>query len=148
MSAGFPAEAAGPAAPAPAARLGRAGRVLAAAAAVAYAGLIYWLSSRPDPFPFVPRGLLSHDKLVHAVAYAVLGILVALALSGPRLAGGRRLLLAAVAVASLYGATDEWHQARVPNRQADAADWVADTAGALGGAALAAAFLRRRSRAG
>lgn len=128
--------------------VGRAWRTLAAAAALAYAGLIFWLSSRPDPLPFVPKGVFSHDKIVHASAYAVLGALLALALAGTRLARGRRLLAAAVVLASLYGASDEWHQAHVPNRQPDAFDWAADTAGALAGAALAAAFLRRRSRAG
>ncbi|ACL64954.1 VanZ family protein [Anaeromyxobacter dehalogenans 2CP-1] len=144
MSADLPAAAGAVAAP-----VGRGWRALAAAGAAAYAGFIYWLSSRPDPLPFVPKGVFSHDKVVHASAYAVLGALLALALAGTRLARGRRRLLAtAVVLASLYGASDEWHQAHVPHRQPDAFDWAADSAGALAGAALAAAFLRRRSRAG
>jgi VanZ family protein len=30
---------------------------------------------------------------------------------------------------SVYGATDEWHQAFVPLRTSDVRDWIADTTG-------------------
>jgi VanZ family protein len=127
-------------------RLGRAAVVFGVLSAV-YAAGIFWASDQANPFPFVPSGLLSHDKLLHAGAYAGLGLLVRLALSGTRLRGPAALVVA-LAVASLYGVTDELHQYFVPNRQCDPLDWLADTAGALAGVAVAAAFLRRRVDAG
>ncbi len=121
--------------------LGRTG--VFAALALAWAGAIFWASSRPNPFPFLPSGLLSADKLLHAGAYAVLAALVLGAVaSGRRRALGAILLAAGLATA--YGATDEWHQARVPSRQADPNDLAADAAGALAGATVAAVILRRR----
>jgi len=119
--------------------------------ALAYAAIIFFLSAQSDPLPFLPRELFLQDKLLHAAEYAVLGGLLVPAL---RLAGlgPRTALLAAVVIASAYGAGDEFHQSFVPGRSADVADWVADTGGgAIGaaiGAAVATAFLRRASRAG
>jgi len=119
--------------------------------ALAYAAIIFSLSAQSDPLPFLPPELFLHDKLLHAAEYAVLGGLLVPAL---RLAGlnPRTALLAAVVIASAYGAGDEFHQSFVPGRSAEVADWLADTAGgAIGaaiGAAVATAFLRRPSRAG
>jgi len=48
------------------------------------------------------------------------------------------LVLAAALLASLYGATDELHQAFVAERTADARDWMADTIGGLLGAMVMA----------
>lgn len=138
---GAPAEAGAPA------RGGRArAAVVSGVLAALYAAAIFWQSSQANPFPFVPRPLLSSDKLLHAAGYAVLGFLVRVAVAP--LLRGRRAFVVALLVAAAYGATDEWHQSFVPNRQADVLDWVADAVGALGGAALAAAFLRRRGDAG
>ncbi|HET6923155.1 MAG TPA: VanZ family protein [Anaeromyxobacteraceae bacterium] len=122
------------------------GRGLAAwAPAVLYAAAIFALSSVSRPPPFVPRALLDLDTLLHLAEYAVLGALVARALR----AGGwppARVLAGALLLGSLYGASDELHQALVPDRHAEVLDWAADTAGAALGAA-AAAFLRRRGDA-
>lgn len=52
---------------------------------------------------------------------------------------GNGLLLAALIFSSAYGASDEWHQSFVPGRLADAADWLADTLGAM----LALLLIRR-----
>lgn len=117
-----------------------------ALAALAWAALIYWASSRPHPFPFLPAGLLELDKLLHLLAYAVLGGL----LVGPFLPrfGAARAAVAAAAIATAYGAADEWHQSFVPNRSADPKDLAADAAGAvLGAAAMALALRVRRARA-
>ncbi|HQR30391.1 MAG TPA: VanZ family protein [Anaeromyxobacteraceae bacterium] len=123
---------------------------VAFAPAALYAVAIFAVSSQSNPFPFMPRGFFTHDKLLHLLEYAVLGALLAPAL---RLAGmsPRGALLAAAVLGSLYGATDEFHQAFVPGRTADVLDWVADTLGAGLGALLgSAAFvaLRRPGRAG
>ena len=122
------------------------GRVLATwVPALAWAGLIFLLSSQPSPAvqpPSIPHG----DKLAHAGAYAILAWLAARAL----LAGGTapaRALLLAVLLGSLYGASDELHQSFVPGRDADPLDWAADAAGALLGAAAAVGLPGRRARA-
>jgi VanZ family protein len=121
----------------------RARAAALAVLAAAWAGLIFWVSSQPHPFPFVPAGLFSHDKLLHAAAYALLGGLVRGALGSTRLEPSVASALA-VAVAAVYGATDEWHQRFVPNRMPEGADLLADAIGAALGVAAAALVLRRR----
>ncbi len=118
------------------------GRVFAALALV-WAAVLFWESSRANPFPFLPQGLLAQDKLLHAGAYAVLGALVAASLR-TRVGPGHAVLVA-VLLAAAYGATDEWHQAYVPGRDADPLDWTADAAGAILGAAAAVLALRGRT---
>ena len=99
--------------------------------ALSYMGLLYWLSSQTStggkPLP-VP------DKLVHAVAYFGLCVVVRLAVGTVTT---RALLATAIAVGLtlLYGATDEWHQSFTPGRQPDLLDWVADAVGACVAAA-------------
>jgi VanZ family protein len=116
--------------------------LLALVPVVAYAGIIFWLSAQSDPLPFVPRAWMAQDKILHATEYAVLGALLLVAL---RLLGVRtwRAVLLATALASAYGASDEFHQSFVPGRSADVRDWVADTFGAALGACAAFAVLRR-----
>jgi VanZ family protein len=113
--------------------------------ALLYAAIIFLLSARSDPFHFLPHGLTLQDKLLHAMEYAALG---ALLVPGLRKVGltPRGALLLAVALASLYGATDEFHQSFVPGRDSDVLDWVADTLGAAIGAAMATAATRALRR--
>ena len=80
------------------------------------------------------------DKVVHLLAYAMLGASVAWA-ARTRLVGQAGLCLGAV---SVLGAADEWHQQFIPSRRADVRDWLADTTGAAAGAFLVTALLRRR----
>lgn len=91
-------------------------------------GLIFALSAQPGVPGLMPE-IPGLDKAAHALEYAVLGLLLARAFGG-----GWRRVLAAVAVAALYGLTDEWHQSFVPGREATLGDWAADWAGALAGA--------------
>ena len=69
------------------------------------------------------------DKLGHFVVYGWLGVLWA------RVGFVARLkplgAWSAVAIASLYGISDEFHQSFTPGRGVEFADWVADTLGAL-----------------
>ena len=105
-------------------------RAAAGIGAVAWAALLFGLSSLPaGSTPASPFSFPGDDKVVHAALYAVLGGLLRLALgrTGP-----------AIAIAAAYGASDEVHQAFVPGRDADVFDWFADVAGAVLGAALAA----------
>jgi VanZ family protein len=131
---------------APADELGANGplaRLRAWAPPVLYAAAIFWASSQPNPFPFSVGRFLAQDKLVHALAFAGLAALLVRAF---RIAGvaPRAWLVAATIAASAYGVVDEWHQSFISNRMADPKDWIADTLGALVGAAVAAVVLRRR----
>lgn len=83
------------------------------------------------------------DKVSHFAAYSVLG--AALAYGGASTGTGP---LPLVLAGSLYGASDELHQAFVPGRSPDARDWLADTAGALLGVLAFHRFFSRRARGG
>ena len=91
--------------------------------AVIFAG-----SSFPQ-LPDIPGGF--SDKTAHATEYAVLGVLLARALAGPRwLSITFPSVVAAVALAALYGVSDECHQLFVPGRDFEVRDMMADAAGA------------------
>jgi VanZ family protein len=105
--------------------------------------LIFYVSSQSDPMPAVTSRVW--DKWIHLVEYGCLAVLFAWAFSGEGLTAGRAALLTIVAT-SIYGLTDEWHQAYVPSRSADIGDWVADSIGAAisGGAyTLVRLYVRR-----
>ena len=57
----------------------------------------------------------------------------------------RKALCAAIAVASLYGVTDELHQIIVPGRSCDPFDWLVDTVAAVCACLLFWLVMRRRS---
>ncbi|HSC57661.1 MAG TPA: VanZ family protein [Nitrospira sp.] len=100
----------------------------------AYMALIFYFSSLPHPDEKLPKFLFDTlgDKLLHTLEYAVLGCLCYRAF---RRAGGPfNAAIFAIVAASLYGASDEVHQAFVPLRTATWSDWVADTAGGVIGA--------------
>lgn len=109
--------------------------------ALAWMGLIFYLSSQPSLD--IP-GLFPHqDKVMHFGFYGVLGVLLLGAMAMPPNGFQRPAALLATALASLYGVSDEVHQMFVPGREADVLDWLADTAGALS-ATLLLAWLSRR----
>lgn len=97
-----------------------------------YAGLIFYLSAQPHPEEHVPFVMHFSDKVLHAVEYAALGALCYRALRGNGSDAWRQQAIpVAILLASLYGASDEVHQAFVPFRDANWLDWVADTVGAV-----------------
>ena len=114
----------------------------------AWACLIFVLSSIPGRN--LPRiELMTHDKLLHATVYSVLGGLCFLALRATVPIGTGRLIALAVLLAALYGLSDEFHQLFVPGRSADLRDAAADTAGALVGASIALGLMAGKpTRAG
>lgn len=84
----------------------------------------------------------------HFAEYLVFGVLLFHALW--RSAPQQRwwlLAIAAAAIASLYGVTDEFHQSFVPGRLCDPADWLTDTVGAAVGALGAGIASCRREHA-
>ena len=105
-------------------------RLLAWSGAWAWAGVIFAGSSVPGSR--IPGNF---SYVGHLGEYFVLGALLYIALrvdSPPR-----RALVLAVALASGYGASDEFHQRFVAMRTPDVADWALDTVGALLGSLLA-----------
>jgi VanZ family protein len=98
------------------------------------------ISHPPEPSAFGVS-----DKVVHALLYVALGVLMARAIDGRP--GGRvsaRTLVAAVLWSAVYGVSDEIHQHFVPPRQMDALDLLAD---AIGAALGAGAYARARAHA-
>src|SRR6266545_6971790 len=102
---------------------------------LAYASLIFYLSSLPHPEQYFPSFLINvSDKVIHGVEYGVLGILWFRAFR--HAAGGTlaaHAVLFAIIASAAYGVTDEFHQAFVPFRNADVWDAAADTVGAAVG---------------
>jgi VanZ family protein len=89
---------------------------------------IFLISARADA-P-LPPGMT--DKQSHSLGYFGLGVTMTRALTGGfgapvTVSQG----LAAMALTTAYGASDEWHQSFVPGRTADVADLRADAAGAI-----------------
>ena len=114
--------------------------------AAAYAGFIFFLSAQSNPLPDLTVRVW--DKLLHATEYGGLAALLVLGLDRVFRLGPLQLGAWAAGLASLYGATDEFHQAFVPHRSSDLADWAADTTGAALAATVTVLALRRwRARA-
>ena len=100
---------------------------------VAWAGLIFVLSSIPGLTTGLGMWDLVLRKLAHLVEYAVFGALLFRAL-------GRESL--AIALGSAYAVTDELHQSFVVGREAALLDVAIDAVGVLCGVLL----LRRLAR--
>ena len=102
-----------------------------------YAGVIFYLSAQSHPEDQLPSFLLKEvsDKVLHAVEYGILSLLCYRAFrwaAGPAVA--RQAVVLAIVTASVFGITDEVHQAFVPLRESSWQDWLADTIGATIGA--------------
>lgn len=108
--------------------------LLAWTPALLYMALIWVLSSMHLDLPVEEVPL--RDKGVHFVEYGLLGMLVSHAAlrTWPRHHASRTLALAIV-ITVAWGILDEIHQAFVPGRSAELLDLVADTLGAVAGAA-------------
>jgi len=114
-------------------------RTLSWLLAAAWAGVIFYASSRPGST--LPGGFSVQG---HLGEYFVFGVLLAFALGDSR--PTVRLALVAIAIASLYGVTDEFHQRFTPGRTPDPADWALDTVGATAGAFALLVWGRWRAR--
>jgi hypothetical protein len=96
--------------------------------------IIFAASSIPN-LGELPGGI--SDKTGHSIGYALLGGLFLRAFARGRLRDVTwRRALAAIALAILYGISDEFHQVFVPGRSADRYDVLADSLGATLGVAV------------
>ncbi len=112
--------------------------------AVLYGVLIVALSSVPGKnYPDIK--LLSYDKVIHLVEYAIFGFLVYQAAYS--LEPGRRFLLGLVVLlAGMFGALDELYQLLIPARDSSFGDWVADMVGVVIGAVSCRGWIKRRDQ--
>jgi VanZ family protein len=112
--------------------------------ALAWAGVIFFLSSQPGtdtPLPFPHM-----DKLLHGLVFGILGLLVLGAMRSGKHGHRRTQVWTALAIAGSYGVLDEIHQHFVPGRMPDAFDVLADLTGAALGIWLLHTIIRRRYR--
>ncbi len=91
-----------------------------------YCSLIFYLSSRSS----IPAPLLfpHQDKIIHFGAYFVMAVLAWRLFKD--FCSFKTAIWLSFCFCSLYGISDEWHQAYVPGRDADVLDWLADSMGA------------------
>jgi len=116
-------------------------RSLRWAMAALYAGAIFGLSAQSQIS--APDLVSNFDKVCHAVEYGGFTGVLAAALA----AGGSPLVLTRAALlATLYGATDEYHQSFTPGRDSSVWDVAADATGAVSVAGLLALWRRRKAR--
>ncbi len=111
--------------------------------AILWAGTIFFLSAQSVLPPIAPA-VPNFDKVEHAGAYGLLGILVIDAVRRSSTLTLPKSVLVAILITSAYGASDEFHQRFVPNRSCDVWDWTADTIGGILGVVVYAAYESRR----
>jgi len=97
---------------------------------LAWAGLIFYLSSIPDLSSGLKEDFILR-KCAHVVEFAVFAGLLWRAFQGSRPFPVRALALLSFFIAVLYAASDEWHQSFVPGRGPSVRDVMIDSVGAL-----------------
>jgi len=114
---------------------------------ISWIAVIVWMSTifTSSSYPVPEQVARVSDKLLHFGAYFVLGLLYVNALAGGfRKSVDWRKAWLAVALSTLFGALDEWHQSFVPARSMSLLDVVFDFFGS--GAAVSCVFLLARRR--
>jgi VanZ family protein len=112
--------------------------------AIVWAALLFLASATPGrKLPPLPGA--HTDKLIHAAIYAVLGALCWRGLRRTTRLGVARTVIVASALSTLYGVSDELHQAFTPGRTPDVHDALADAVGSLAGTLVCASRVRRRA---
>lgn len=105
--------------------------------------LIFFFSSLQKPFIEINQFALE-DKLAHLLVFFVFGISLLLPLSQRILQGKekKKTIFLIIIIGLFYAAIDEIHQAFVPGRVCDLADWIADTLGVILAVLLRAPVLK------
>ena len=110
----------------------RTARYLFLTLAIAWAGVIFYLSSQPSID--TPSLFPGQDKLFHMVAFGILGFFLMGGMKVTSSGYRTRQVGFVVVLVVLYGLLDEFHQYFVPGRTMDIYDALADAAGGLLGA--------------
>ena len=98
---------------------------------VVVCSVIYRLSSMSHPPIPIFMKFSNGDKILHMAAFFIVGFTAVLPLAFTKRFLGFSLALRALALAAMYAAADEIHQAYVPMRQSSYLDFVADIVGAI-----------------
>ena len=117
--------------------------VLRALPALAWMGVIFFLSAQQQLATDLGFGDLALRKLAHMTEYLILTLLVVWALR-PSVA---RPIAVAMAISILYAASDELHQTKVDGRHGTPIDLIFDGAGILIAGGLIARYDRQRPTA-
>ncbi|MEP6667827.1 MAG: VanZ family protein [Chthoniobacter sp.] len=113
---------------------------------VAWAGIIFYLSTLSAAE--VEQMNITHwwDKALHFIAFSAGGVVMAFALRRNTQWSWKKIVLINTLAVSAYGWSDEWHQQWTPGRSAkDVGDWTADTLGGAAGAILLVSIYAKRS---
>ena len=116
-------------------------------ACLLWAGLLFWLSSRPAFHPPVAVRIAHADKIAHFTYFFLGGAFFSMALHSLKPRAPGKLVLTVLAAAATAGAIDEFHQSFVPNRTGnDPGDWLADVLGATAAATILGTTILRPAR--
>jgi VanZ family protein len=98
---------------------------------ILYCALIFFISSLPAP-PAPDFGFDFSDKINHTGAYGIMMLLAFRASRWlmPESSVGQQIVRSLL-FTLLYGASDEFHQSFVPNRECELFDWLADALGGI-----------------
>ena len=110
---------------------------------IALSVFIFWQSSYPG---IISEPLFAYDdKVFHFGIYAILAMLAARNLTVEKpLWSPTKIKTIAILFACLYGASDEIHQAFIPERDASVWDFFADCAGSIAGCVFYMNFIYRK----
>ena len=100
--------------------------------ALGWAGVLYYLSAQPGTD--TPQLFMHQDKIMHFVAFGLLGFLIMGAIRARGDTHRNWQVWIIVLLVGLYGITDEIHQSFVPGRDASIYDVAADMTGGVLGA--------------
>jgi len=97
---------------------------------VIYCVIIYIISSIPQPLP-EELEIPYIDKLLHAIEYGILSYLLIRAFMGSEVKLTKTsIIILSIILATVYGASDEFHQLFVENRESSFFDLLFDFLGA------------------
>ncbi|MDR1754087.1 MAG: VanZ family protein [Eubacterium sp.] len=118
-------------------------RVLFSVISIVWAAVIFGVSSIPGSG--LPQNMNYWTNIGHFAEYLILTVFIVSALQEQTRALWKTAMMAVV-IASLYGASDEFHQLFVGGRYADVFDWMTDTIGAFVGALITLSAIHALNR--